>query len=240
MSAIGPNPPAAEPAARVAEAHWALAAAGQSDLVWGHASVSAGDGDVWMKAAGYGFEEVTPERVVRVTRDGEVVAGSGPRHLEFPIHTELLAARPDVGAVVHTHSTSAAAFASLELPLRALTHDAVPFLNPDIPRFLETGDLISTAELGRSLAAALEDNNGCLIPGHGMVTVGASLASAVMHAALLDRACRIQLQAMASGRLRRWSSPEEVAQKRATLWTEKQLDAGYQYLVRAGRSLARE
>src|SRR6185437_5896175 len=83
----------------------ALAAAGQADMVWGHPSVRdpAGRG-VWMKASGWGFEEVDASRIVLVSTEGEVLAGSGPRHIEYPIHTEIMAARPDVGSVVHTHS----------------------------------------------------------------------------------------------------------------------------------------
>jgi L-fuculose-phosphate aldolase len=105
-------------------------------------------------------------------------------------------------------------------------------LDPDIPRFLRTGDLIATAELGSALAETLGEANGILIPGHGMVVVGGSLPSAVMHAALLDRACRVQLDALAAGGPARWSDAQEVAHKRDYLWTPRQLQAGYDYLVR--------
>ena len=222
----------------VAEANRALAAAGQSDMVWGHVGLRVAAGSVLMKVSGLGFEEVGDGDLVVVDRQGSVRAGAGRRHLEYCIHTEILAARADVGAVVHTHSIAAAAFASTDEPLRPLTHDAIPFLAPDVPRFTRTGDLISTPQLGEQLANCLGGNNGCLIPGHGMVTVGGSLASAVMHAALLDRACRVQLEAMAAGGPRRWSTDAEVARKRAGLWTEGQLRAGYDYLVRCGNALA--
>jgi ribulose-5-phosphate 4-epimerase/fuculose-1-phosphate aldolase len=195
-------------------------------------------GSVLMKVSGLGLEEVHDSDLVVVDRQGSVRAGTGRRHLEYCIHTEVLAARADVGAVVHTHSIAAAAFASAGESLRPLTHDAIPFLAPDVPRFTRIGDLISTPQLGEELAKCLGGNNGCLIPGHGMVTVGGSLDSAVMHAALLDRACRVQLEAMAAGRPRWWSTDAEVAQKRAGLWTEGRLRAGYDYLVRRGNALA--
>lgn len=218
--------------ARVAEAHGALAVLGQSDMVWGHASLRDGAGrGVWMKRSGLGFEEVGPSGVILVSPSGEVLDGAGDRHIEYPIHVQVLHARPDVAAVVHTHSESAAAFASLSVPLRPLTHDAVPFV-PDLPRFLLSGDLIATEERGAQLALCLGGANGVLIPGHGMVTVGKTLAAAVMHAALLDRACRVQLDAMSAGGPERWSSDEEVENKRKNLWTDRQLQAGYEYLVR--------
>ncbi|WP_224390003.1 class II aldolase/adducin family protein [Pseudonocardia sp. ICBG1293] len=180
------------------------------------------------------MEEITPEKVILIADDGTVLEGSGRRHIEFHIHAALLRARQDVTATVHTHADAATAFAALDEPLRPLSHDAIPFLDPDVVRFTRTGDLIATSELGDALAETIGDANGCLIPGHGMVTVGTDLPTAVMHAALLDRACRIQLQAAAAGGPARWSSDSEVQDKRRGLWTPQQLDAGYDYLVRAG------
>jgi len=224
--------------AEVVSAHRALAAAGQSDLVWGHAALRDPDGrGVWMKAAGFGLEEIGPAEVVLVSPEGEVLAGSGKRHIEFQIHAQVTRARPDVGAVVHTHAASAVAFAALDVPLRPLSHDAVPFVDPDVVRFTRTGDLIRTAALGAALAEAIGDTNGCLIPGHGLVTVGMDAAAAVMHAALLDRACRIALDAEAAGGPRRWSSEAEVASKRGGVWNATQLRAGYRYLVRRADEL---
>jgi ribulose-5-phosphate 4-epimerase/fuculose-1-phosphate aldolase len=67
-----------------------------------------------MKANGWGLEEVDADRVALLTPDGAVAAGTGPRHVEYPIHTEIMAARPDVHCVVHTHAPALNAFASLD------------------------------------------------------------------------------------------------------------------------------
>ena len=57
-------------------ANQALGVAGQADLVWGHAAIRDPEGrGVWMKAAGWAFEEVTPDQVVLVSPEGEVLAG---------------------------------------------------------------------------------------------------------------------------------------------------------------------
>src|ERR1700729_954477 len=178
----------------------ALAAAGQADMVWGHPSVRDPEGrGVWMKASGWGFEEVDASRIVLVAPDGAVLSGSGPRHIEYPIHTEIMAARADVGAVVHTHSPAACQFAALDTPLLALDHAGSLFCYPSIPRFALTGGLIKDRPLGRALADALGDAIAILLPQHGIVTVGPDLPAAVMTAVLLDRACRTQLGAMAAG-----------------------------------------
>src|ERR1700730_15604155 len=95
-----------------------LAAEGQGDMVWGHVSVRDPDGrGLWMKAAGLGLEEITRDDLVLIDREGTVLAGQRPRHSEFPIHTEVMAARPDTGCVVHTHARAPVAFAAVEEPL---------------------------------------------------------------------------------------------------------------------------
>ncbi|MGO4145669.1 class II aldolase/adducin family protein [Paenarthrobacter sp. YAF11_1] len=222
---------------QVIDAHRALAVAGQTDLIWGHVGIRDPEGrGVWTKASGWGMEEVGPGQVLLVSFDGEVLMGEGKRHIEVFIHAEVMRARADVQATVHSHAAEAAAFASLDVPLRAITHAATPFLNDDVPRFTGTGNLISTPELGGSLAVALGTGNGCLIPGHGILTVGASPAAAVMHAVLLNNACAAHLTALAAGGPARWSSDEEVAAKREGLWPPAALQSAFDYLVRrAGR-----
>jgi ribulose-5-phosphate 4-epimerase/fuculose-1-phosphate aldolase len=214
----------------------ALAAAGQADMVWGHPGVRDPDGrGVWMKCSGWGFEEVDASRIVLVGPDGAVLEGDGPRHIEYPIHTEIMAARPDAGAVVHTHSAAANAFAALEVPLRPVDHAGALFCYPEIPRFTLTGGLIKTGELGQALAAALGDAVACLMPQHGIVACGADLPAAVMTAVLLDRACRTQLHAMAAGPLRVWGGEADTIAKRADVWSAAQLQAGFAYLLRRAR-----
>ena len=219
--------------AETAQANRALGAAGQSDMVWGHVSIRDPEGrGVWLKASGWSFEELTPERVVLVTPDGEVLAGSERRHIEYPIHTEVLNARPDLNSVVHTHAPAAVSFAALDQPLLAISHDGVEFAEPQIARFTTTGALIKSAELGKALAETIGDGVGCLIPQHGLVTVGPNPATAVMRALLLARACHVQLQAMAAGPIRRSSDSAEIALKKAEVWPQSQIDAGYAYLCR--------
>src|ERR1051326_9042382 len=98
-----------------------LGANGQNDWVWGHVGARdrAGRG-VGMKASGYGFEEITEERVLLVDRAGAVLDGDGRRHLEdptpteglgprrglrvSPIYPEVVALRPDLAAVLLPHA----------------------------------------------------------------------------------------------------------------------------------------
>jgi L-fuculose-phosphate aldolase len=210
-----------------------LGAAGQSDLVWGHLSARDPDGrGVWMKASTYGFEEIDAAKVLLVDRDGAVVDGDGRRHAEYPIHTEIMAARPDVGAVVHTHSPVAVALGATGRPLLPVSHEGTLFVPPDIPRFTITGDLILTAELGGALAATLEDRNAALMVNHGIVVVGRDVRTAVVTTVLLDRACRMMLDVLAVGGPEHWSSAEESLAKRAHCYSDALITQAWDYLRR--------
>lgn len=210
-----------------------LAAQGQGDLIWGHSSCRDADGrGVWIKAAGWGQEEITPDRVHLVSRSGEIVSGEGPRHSEYPIHTEILAARPDVGGVVHTHSPAAVALAASGQTLRPIGHHATVFVPPDVPRYTDTSDLILTAALGADLAATLGDARAVFLLNHGMVTVGPTLQAATVAAVMLERACQQQLLAAGMGSELRWTEDDEALRKRAHFVSELTTTTVWNYLVR--------
>lgn len=203
---------------------------GQGDLVWGHVSARDPEGrGIWMKASTWGFDEIGPEQVILVSFDGEVLEGEGRRHHEYPIHTELMRARADVNAVVHTHAPWSVAFASTAEPLRPVSHEGTLFVPPDIARFTKTGDLILTPELGADLAATVGDRNAALMVHHGIVTCGADLQTAVMTAVFLERACRTNLRALSAGGPKTWSSDEEALAKRAHVYSPQ---LAWAYLAR--------
>jgi ribulose-5-phosphate 4-epimerase/fuculose-1-phosphate aldolase len=141
-------------------------------------------------------------------------------------------ARPDVGSVIHTHSPAAVALGSLGVPLRPISHKANLFVPPDVARFTETGDLILTAQLGRAVAATLGDRNACLLVNHGIVVAAPDVPTAAVTAYLLDRACRMQLTAMAAGGWATWSSPAESLSKREHCYPDPLLQGAWEYLVR--------
>jgi L-fuculose-phosphate aldolase len=207
-----------------------LALEDQGDFVWGHVSARDAEGrGVWMKAGGYGFDELTAEHVILVSWDGDVLEGGLPRHSEYPIHTELMSARPDVNAVVHTHAPWSVAFASTEEPLRPVSHAGTLFVPPDIARFTQTGDLIVTAELGRDLAATVGDRNAALMVHHGIVACGADVPTAVFTAVFLERACRTNMRSLAAGGPKTWSSDEEALAKRQHVYSPQ---AAWDYFAR--------
>ncbi|MGS2619725.1 class II aldolase/adducin family protein [Micromonospora sp. LZ34] len=210
-----------------------LAAAGHGDLVWGHASCRDALGrGAWLKSAEWGMEEVTPDRVHLVSPSGEVVCGEGVRHSEYPIHTEIYAARPDVGGVVHTHSPYALALAASGRKLLPVSHAATFFAPAGVPHFSQTTDLILTPQRGRQVAAALGDASAIFLVNHGLVTVGPSLHEATVAAIVLEQACRQQLLTSALSDAPIWSDPSEALMKREHIYHDRAISAVWNYLVR--------
>jgi ribulose-5-phosphate 4-epimerase/fuculose-1-phosphate aldolase len=121
------------------------------------------------------------------------------------IHGEVYKARPDVNAVVHSHSPTVVPFASTKAPLRPLLHNAsfLGFGAPvfEIRNFVPNSDLmISTAALGKAMAEALGPTaDVVLLRGHGNVVVGPTIQIAVFRAYYTEINARQQLQAMALG-----------------------------------------
>ncbi len=177
-----------------------LALEGQGDYVAGHVSLRLPDDPnrFLMKPAGIGLEEMTAGNIITVDIEGRKIDGAMPRHNEVFIHSEVLRARPDVNAVVHTHPIHAVAFSSLGKPLVAVGNDASQFV-AGLPIFDETTDLIVDQPRGKAVARCLADRPALILRNHGIVTAAASIEESVWVALKLEKACQTQLLAEAAG-----------------------------------------
>jgi ribulose-5-phosphate 4-epimerase/fuculose-1-phosphate aldolase len=222
-----------DPRDLVATACRVLAANGHGDYIWGHAALRDRDGrGVWMKGAGYGFEEITGSEVVLVGFDGSLLRGTARRHVEWPIHTEVIAARADVNATVHSHPPYALALGASREPLRPVSHAGTLFVPPDVPRFERTANLIVSRELGEQVCADLGGARAMLMVNHGIVTAGSDLREAVVRAILLENACHQQLLTAGRDGAPLWSSDAEALAKRETIWDHGAIVGLWEYLVR--------
>lgn len=218
---------------KLAQACRILAREGQGDHIWGHATlrVPGRPDHVYMKPATLGLEEIGPDDIIVVNLDGEKVEGRLPRHLEVFIHTEIMRARPDIAAVVHTHPPHAIAFGALGRPLAPIGHDGAVFCD-GLPVFSETSDLITDGARGQAVARSLGTHGGMLLRNHGIVTAATTIEEAVMKAIFLEKACRIQLMCEACGGARHVSPPDDAAVKRQRFLHESQINAAFAYFAR--------
>ena len=106
-----------------------LVAEGQDDFTRGHISARLPDdaSRFLMKPHSVGLDEVTAENILTIDLAGEVVAGTGRRHSEIYIHSEVYQARPDVHCVIHTHPPYAIALSATGRPMRAYSQGGVLF-----------------------------------------------------------------------------------------------------------------
>ena len=185
---------------KLVDAGRVLVSEDQGDYVAGHVTLRlpGGDGRFLMKPAGIGLEEMTPDGIITVDREGERIDGTMPRHNEVFIHSGILRVRSDIAAVVHTHPPHAVAFPSLGRPLLPVGNDGSIF-NDGVPVFSETTDLIIDSARGKAVAHCLGDRQALILRNHGIVTAGRSIEEAVWLALKLERACRVQLLAEAAG-----------------------------------------
>jgi HCOMODA/2-hydroxy-3-carboxy-muconic semialdehyde decarboxylase len=150
---------------------------------------------------------VTSEDILEFDLDGAPAVSGGPKvYLERFIHGEILRARPDVMAVVHTHSPAVIPFSVVRTaPLRAVSHMG-SFLGEVTPVFEirdAAGDssdlLIRDNPLGAALARSLGRGTAVLMRGHGITVVGSTLKEAVFRAVYSEFNARIQAEAQKLG-----------------------------------------
>jgi HCOMODA/2-hydroxy-3-carboxy-muconic semialdehyde decarboxylase len=126
-------------------------------------------------------------------------------YVERFIHGAIYRARPDVGAVVHSHSAAIIPFTVSGAPLKPVYHMA-GFLGRGAPVFEirdaaggDTDMLIRDPKLAAALARTLGPNTVALMRGHGSVTVGKDVRLAVMHAVYAEANARLEAEAMKLG-----------------------------------------
>jgi ribulose-5-phosphate 4-epimerase/fuculose-1-phosphate aldolase len=209
-----------------------LAVNGQNDAIYGHVTHRLpGAQTCWMKPATIGLDEMTPDTAIRIDLAGTVLEGDLPRHLEYPIHTEIYRARPEVTCVIHTHPPFSIAFAATRQPLRAVSHEGSLFTPPDVPRFTRTANLITTRELGEAVAATLGSSLACYLVNHCIVVAATRIELAVVAALCLERASYLQLLASASSSNFCWTSDEESIAKRE-IYNAKAVQQVWNYYCR--------
>jgi L-fuculose-phosphate aldolase len=187
---------------------------GHADLTLGHLAYRDPEGrGAWIKRSGISLGEVRDhDDFELIDWHGTQLAGQGLRHKEWPIHTEIFRARPDVHVCGHSHPHYATWFSALDVPLVPVTHEAA-YLGGKPGTFDVTTGLIDTPELGSQLAQALGPASTVLMQNHGITYVGRSIEACVLMGIFLERACRAQLTLISTGLAYRSTPDAALADK---------------------------
>ena len=113
------------------------------------------------------------------------------------MHAAVYEAKPEVSAVIHTHSPYATAFAVNNRDIPVILIEMVAFLGGGVP--LARYALPGTRGVGDEAVKALEDRGGCLLANHGVLAVGNSLERAHLRAVYIEDAAKICSIAMSNG-----------------------------------------
>jgi L-fuculose-phosphate aldolase len=208
-----------------------LSSGGHDDFNQGQVSCRRpGSAEFFIKGALTGFDEAAPaDFVVGHADPSAPLDRLAPP--EIPLHQAVYEARPDVNCVVHSHSPAALVFGALQEDLVPLSHEGALLCN-DVHRFTLTSNTILDISVGRAIAETLGEGLGVFLVNHGSVVVGKSVRHAVIIALMLERACRLQLDALASGRDFATSTELDVAAKREFIFADLSIRAYWEHARR--------
>ncbi len=150
-------------------------------------------------------EQVTPESLIDMALDQPAAGASS----EWFFHAAIYQDRPDVRAIVHTHSDHCTALACLNLALPAFHYMVGTFGGDDVrcAPYVTFG----TPMLATLAVEALRDRSACLLANHGMIVAGGTLQKAMDATRLLEQLARQYLLCLAAGRPRVLTTDEMAA-----------------------------
>ena len=198
-----------------------MARARMTDLTSTHVSamVPGAERQFLLHPFGLLFEEVTASRLVKCDFDGNVLDPTpwGLNPAGFAIHGAIHRARPDAVCVAHTHTRAGCALSALEQP------ELLPInqINLIFYERVAYTDYVYVEELHecKRMVEDLGDKPALVMRNHGLLTIGRAVSEAFVLMHYLDRACEIQVQALAAGRPLR-IPPREVCEDAARrYWT---------------------
>jgi L-fuculose-phosphate aldolase len=146
----------------------------------GNVSARCGDG-MLITPSGMAYDQLQPADVVFVGADGSVAANARKPSSEWQFHLATYRARPDVEAIVHTHSLHATVLACAHKAIPAFYYMVAAAGGTDIPCVPYA--TFGTEELSRHVVDGLKDRNACLMANHGAIAVAGSLTGALELAA---------------------------------------------------------
>lgn len=149
--------------------------------------------------SGVPYDQLTPELIAKMPINGDYGAWKGPLppSSEWRFHLDILRAKPEVDAVIHTHALHATTLSLLHKPIPAVHYMIAAFGGPAIrcTKYAPFG----TKELSDLVIEGLIDRQGVLLGQHGMIVTGTSLGEALWRAVELETLAKMYLLALSVG-----------------------------------------
>lgn len=179
----------------------------------GNASLRVGN-HVVISPSSVHYTEMTVDDVVVIDMDGNEVEGTRNPSIEKPMHLEIYKNRSDALAIVHTHSLYASAMAILHEALPPILDELVPKLGAGIR--VSKYAMPGTKQLGKNVVEVMDERSAALMANHGAVCCAKTLKDALFLSILLERTCRIYMNAKQVGSP--LELPEDVVEDEQDIW----------------------
>ena len=170
----------------IVEACRSMNALGINQGTSGNISVRWGNG-LLISPSGIPYAEMTPDHVVHIDYDGGYEGDIRPSS-EWRFHARIIASKPEVGSVVHTHAIYCTSLAIRGMAIPAVHYMVAAAGGEDIPCVPYT--TFGTVELADMVVAALSDRKACLLANHGMIAAEANLQKAMWLAVEVETLAR--------------------------------------------------
>jgi ribulose-5-phosphate 4-epimerase/fuculose-1-phosphate aldolase len=164
---------------------------------FGHVSARLPESDSFLLTPRISLALVAEADLLTLDLDGKVLEGHHPSPFEAWLHTAIMKSKPGVNAVMRIHARVANMFSVTDRKLEPV-HNHGSFFAGGVPVFKKP-DLISSAALGAEMVESLGEHPAILLRGNGQVTVGRTIAEAVMMAIYLEEAASILYGALQIG-----------------------------------------
>jgi len=176
---------------RISAARRILYREGCDSAVAGHVSARAEDRDdaFWISPFEY-FDETTPDRIVKMSLDLELLEGSWEPSPAAQFHAAIYAARPELRSLVHTHSYWVSVFSTVEREIGMYNVASVLFHEDQV---LHADDGSGPGVDGATLAKKLGDRHVMLLKNHGAIVVDEGLESCTIKALVLEKAAKYHI-----------------------------------------------
>ncbi len=188
---------------QVYEANMELPKRGLVTYTWGNVSgIDRETGYFVIKPSGVEYDELSPEDMVVMDLEGNKIEGKYRPSSDTATHIELYKRYPEIGGIVHTHSTEATSWAQAgrSIPLYGTTHADYFYGSIPCARSLTKEEIDEAYEknTGLVIIETFEENNlnpmytpGVLCKNHGPFTWGKDAADAVYHAVVLEEVAKM-------------------------------------------------
>jgi len=165
---------------------------------WGNLSARcAGENSILITPSGMPFTELTLVDLVFVDLEGEITEGIRKPSTETSLHLAIYRARPDVMAIVHTHSLYASAFAVARKPLPPILEEMAQIIGGEVP--ISAYAPAGSANIAEEATTSLGQGKAVLLANHGLVGVGRDLAEAALVCKLVEKGAQVYIKALNLG-----------------------------------------